>query len=407
MKAISCLFLACLAFFAVAVPQTASDPAKEFEAFANERSKVGSQAVKTKDYSSGIKAYKEIVDAYAKLAPELKKREVAVARNANYNLACYYSLSKDRGQAISFLRVAVDAGFRNYPLMKSDTDLDFIRGSSEYKDLLARVREVGDFELLLKRAGAYETEAGPHPAFTCQDQDNERLKAVRQQFNLDAVAGKGDDVSKVLRIMRWLHFSVNHDGSNMPSVPRNAIDLVGYAAKEKRGINCRCLAITLNECYLALGFKSRAVTCMPQDPDDQDCHVIVSVFVPSLDKWVWVDPSFNGYWKDEKGTLLSIEEVRERIAQDKPLVASPELDWNGTPYTADTYRNYMSKNLYWFTIALNSEANYETRAEGKKITFVHLLPSGFRPEKKRGVEEKGSYSTSLYTSDATNFWAKP
>jgi hypothetical protein len=221
------------------------------------------------------------------------------------------------------------------------------------------------------------------------------------------VAGTGDDVSKVMRLMRWVHLAVNHDGRNWPSVPQNADDLIAYAWKEHKGINCRCIAITLHDCYLAMGFKSRAVTCLPKNPDDKDCHVIDVVYVPSLKKWVWMDASFSGYFKDEKGMLLGIEEVRDRVIHGKPVVASPELEWNGQPYPGAGYCDYMTKNMYWFSIALKSESDYETSGAGKKMFYVHLLPTGFEPDKTKGWPRIDPVTTNLLTRDPRYFWQAP
>lgn len=54
--------------------------------------------------------------------------------------------------------------------------------------------------------------------------------------------------------------------------------------REGRGINCRMMAQLLNECYLAMGFRSRFVTCMPRVMV-YDCHVINAVCAESLSKW--------------------------------------------------------------------------------------------------------------------------
>lgn len=59
------------------------------------------------------------------------------------------------------------------------------------------------------------------------------------------------------------------------------------------------MAQMLNECYLAMGFKSRFITCMPKVMIN-DCHVINAVYSNTLNKWLWMDPTFNAYVTDEK-----------------------------------------------------------------------------------------------------------
>ena len=64
----------------------------------------------------------------------------------------------------------------------------------------------------------------------------------------------------------------------------DAIDIYNYHKSTGKGVNCRHLAIAFNEMYLSMGIKSRYVTCMPKDPNDNDCHVINSVYSQQLNK---------------------------------------------------------------------------------------------------------------------------
>lgn len=88
------------------------------------------------------------------------------------------------------------------------------------------------------------------------------------------------------------------------------------------------MATILNECYLSLGFKSRYITCMPKETEFDDCHVINMVYSNDLKRWIWVDPTFDVYVMDEKGELLGLKEVRERLTNGKMLILNPEANWN-------------------------------------------------------------------------------
>jgi len=70
------------------------------------------------------------------------------------------------------------------------------------------------------------------------------------------------------------------------------------------------------------------VTCKPKPLEFNDCHVINSVFSHQLNKWIWVDPEFDAYVMNEKGELLGLQEVRDRLINDKPLILNPEANWN-------------------------------------------------------------------------------
>jgi hypothetical protein len=248
------------------------------------------------------------------------------------------------------------------------------------------------------------------PAFTYQDPQHPDLVALRKGFNLDSIAGYGNEVSKIINLLHWIHNLIPHDGNHENPTIKNAMSMIAQCKKEVRGLNCRGLATVLNECYLSMGFKSRFVTCMPKDTIFDDCHVINSVYVEKEKKWIWIDPTNNAYVMNEKGELLSIEEVRDRLINGKPLILNPDANWNNkTTTTKEEYLyRYMAKNLYRFECPLVSEYDAETRKEGKKITYVELLPlDAFqqKPDKSERTSAKtGVTFGNFKTNNPNHFW---
>jgi Flp pilus assembly protein TadD len=55
---------------------------------------------------------------------------------AHYNLACRYALLKQRDNAITTLRKAVELGYRDFEFMSEDHDLDSIRKDPRFRKLL-------------------------------------------------------------------------------------------------------------------------------------------------------------------------------------------------------------------------------------------------------------------------------
>ena len=255
------------------------------------------------------------------------------------------------------------------------------------------------------------------PAFTYQSKENSSLVKIRRDFHLDSVAGKGNEISKILNLMHWVHNTVKHDGGSQNPTLKNAIDLIKVCQSEKRGVNCRMMATILNECYLSLGFKSRYVTCMPKETEFDDCHVINMVYSNDLNKWIWIDPTFDAYVMNEKGELLGLLEVRERLINDKPIILNPDANWNREQsQTKKNYLdNYMAKNLYRLECPVSSEYDTETVKEGKTVTYLELLPlDGLvqTPQKSEKQDLKSSQRTkNSYTYYKTNnpnlFWSKP
>lgn len=253
------------------------------------------------------------------------------------------------------------------------------------------------------------------PKFTYQSVDNPNLITLKKAFNLDSIAGQGNEVSKILNLLHWIHDLVPHDGNHENPIVKNALSMITECKRDNRGLNCRGLATVLNECYLAIGIQSRFVTCLPKDSlgIDNDCHVIDMVYSKEMKKWLWIDPTFDAYVMNEKGELLSIEEVRERIITNKPLIINPDANWNHKISEEKEYYlySYMAKNLYKLKCHLNSEFDAETRGQGKTETYITLLPLEYFKQSpiKSEKEDKETKTTFInyLTTNPKIFWEKP
>lgn len=267
---------------------------------------------------------------------------------------------------------------------------------------------------VLKKAAKYNPSDSRYiPDFTYQAANNPNLVRIRTELKLDSIAGTGSQTLKILNLLHWVHTTVRHDGSSTNPKIKNAIDLLNVCKAEKRGINCRMMATMLNECYLAMGIKSRFITCMPKELEFDDCHVINMVYSDDLKKWLWIDPTFDAYVMDEKGVLLSIQEVRERLIKGLPLILNPSANWNNEQQQVkeEYLENYMAKNLYRFETPLSSEYNTETRESGKTIQYVELLPLDAVKQEPQKTEETNINTGVKFLNYKTNnpnlFWANP
>lgn len=266
----------------------------------------------------------------------------------------------------------------------------------------------------LKKAAKYNlSDARAIPNFAYQAMDNPNLVKIRKDLKLDSIAGRGSELSKVFNLLHWVHNIVRHDGSSTNPTLKNAIDLINVCKAENRGVNCRMMATILNECYLSLGIKSRYITCMPKETNFDDCHVINMVYIKDLKKWIWIDPTFDAYVMDENGSLLGIQEVRERLVSGKPLILNADANWNRSNLQtkADYLQTYMAKNLYRLETPLVSEYDTETWKAGKEVSYVELLPlDGIvqTPQKRESTNQKtGVKFTNYKTNNPTLFWTVP
>jgi hypothetical protein len=224
---------------------------------------------------------------------------------------------------------------------------------------------------------------------------------------------EGSEVSKILNLLHWIHNLIPHDGSHENPIIKNAMSMVSVCKKDNRGLNCRGLATVLNECYLSLGIKSRFITCMPKDSMFNDCHVINMVYSKDLKKWLWIDPTNDAYVMNEKGELLSIQEVRERLITNKPLLLNPDANWNhkATTIKEEYLYHYMAKNLYRMECPVNSEYNAETQTDVKKISYIELLPLDAYSQTPNKSEQTSLKTGTIFTRYKTNnpslFWTTP
>ncbi len=256
---------------------------------------------------------------------------------------------------------------------------------------------------LLKKSAPYKPGNGEKITFLYSSPTDSLLELTRVRFNLDSVAGNGDERSRIINLLHFTHDVVRHDGgSRWPEVPFNFRDLYDVCKKDNRGVNCRFMAMMLAEVLMAEGIPARYLTCLPKYYDtDSDCHVITVAWSKDLGKWVWVDPTFDAWVTDENDVMLSPEEVRSRLIAGEPLKLSEGANWNHQEdVTEEGYLyNYMAKNLY--IIGCNTinqaepEGYYSSRKKPvERGNHIYLAPEGI------------TYSDNM-TNDPEAFWVAP
>lgn len=355
--------------------------------------------------ATGVKTcyrlYSEIIRDYEQLSPQDRANYQGRSNMANnyYNLACFAARLGKRKVAKKALVRAAKLGFHHMAWTEDDADLITLHGTKSMKKALA-IMEGNSYLNVLRKAGSYAPDSSNtfhfNYMYNCQE-----YARTRQYFNLDSIAGQGDEVSRIKNLMYFVHNNIRHDGNSSLPERRDAIGMFEICKQQKRGINCRMLALMLNEMYLAMGWPSRYVTCMPIDSTDRDCHVINAVYCRSLGKWLWMDPSFAAYVSDDKGNLLSIEEVRKRLIADQPLVLNEDANWNHqNKQTVDSYlKNYMAKNLYLLECSADQAYGMEYTRSSPRILLT--------PSTDTHCYRTGRIGKGIVTTDAAQFWQKP
>lgn len=253
---------------------------------------------------------------------------------------------------------------------------------------------------ILKESPAYRPDTIQKSEFAYAHPSDSLLRLSRERFNLDSIAGNGDDISRIKNLLYWVHNNIPHDGSNgLAPGARNLRNTYDCAKRDSCGYNCRSLAICLTEALLAEGIPARYITCESKKWDmDNDCHVICVAWSESLGKWIWADPTFAAYVTDENGLLLHPGEVRHRLQHDMPLILNKDANWNNRDKVAkeDYLDEYMAKNLYIMSANTLNQAEPEGTTSHPVGRIAAVVPVG------------SNYTNAhIITTDDEWFWSTP
>lgn len=254
-----------------------------------------------------------------------------------------------------------------------------------------------DYLELLRNSGSY-TADDSHCSIKLI-QDPVRTKEVRDYFQLDTLYSADDDTwTKTLAIAKFVASNIPHDNQKEWPEHVNAIGLWEYTKNVAPAFNCRLHSLFAFELFLAAGIDAKFITCMPQDDNDNDCHVVNEVWLPELGKWAMIDTDMGGHYiTDQNGTPLSLAEMRERYISGDDIILWAEF--KNKAGKEDWYYSYMAKNTYWFSCWGELSYYQEDRHHNDVVRdhYYNLLPQGFHPARKR--------NGSIDITDAARFWA--
>ena len=223
---------------------------------------------------------------------------------------------------------------------------------------------------------------------------------INTYFQLDTLYSKNASTwDKALAIAKFVARNIPHNNQKIQPKMRNAIALWEYTKSVEPAFNCRLHSIMTYELLQSVGIEARFITCMPEDKNDQDCHVVNHVWLPELNKWAMIDSDSGGNWaSDEKGVPMSLQELRENYIYGSPIYYHPEF--KGPSNEKGYYYAYMAKNLYWFSSWETHHYNQESNISGGDVgRYINLVPNGYKPFSIK--------SSSIITSDDKLFWAAP
>lgn len=216
--------------------------------------------------------------------------------------------------------------------------------------------------------------------------DCPEFEELRSKYNLVKIAGKGGDFARAKRLLHYLAPKLTHSPWYDNHIECNALRLLEYSFDNpEHGINCLNKSKILVECCLAVGIYARRVSIMPYSPYDFDNHVVAEIYDRTLEKWIVLDPTTDGYFVDEEKTPLSLLEMREKFANAKFVTFAPSASTlKDIQKLREKYLEknmYICKNLFYFEVE-----KYSTF--GEKGEYLRFAPVGFsiKETKRENIE---------------------
>jgi hypothetical protein len=267
----------------------------------------------------------------------------------------------------------------------------------------------------MQRLRAYPMSSGraestPIPPIIYAAPDHAKLHELRKEIPLEKIAGTGSDAARAIALMRWVHSLAKHS----PNPPRpkqlDAVHLVRLCREKRQRLNCWLFSTILNDAYLALGFASRIIHLNPFAEKPRESHVVTSVYLRDVGRWVFMDPDMRGYIVDEQGTPIGVREVRARLSSRLSLHINDDLDMAGVNWLPRSlrkalYRWYLSKNCFRCDCPGRSEPGYESIPNGR--VYVQAIPDGYHEDWLAAPRTTPRGNTIICTADEDAFWASP
>lgn len=225
---------------------------------------------------------------------------------------------------------------------------------------------------------------------------NEYLTKLRDRFRLtDVIAGKANDVARLLSVTGWASGLWDHDGWNQPTKS----DPISIIEEAQSGKSFRCVeyAIVLAGALSALGYPSRVLGLMTQDVETRKYgagHVVVEVFLHDQNSWAMVDGQF-GALATVDGLPASAADFAEALhtAPESAGGLSSALDFN-----LKKYKKWIKPYLYYFNTGIDNRYGLEKSSDN----MICLGPSQAKePKCFQGI---GPLNYKIYTHSISDFY---
>ncbi len=288
-------------------------------------------------------------------------------------------------------------------------------GARERRQNIALGRE---WSRLLRESPTFSARRPDYPvdvSFQYAPPSDPDLTRLRHTYPLDSIAGRGSEIERIINLTRWTFRLTGH--ANEPEIPKelNAFNLIHLARDEHMQINCYMKTVILNEIFLAMGFPSRQTHLLPHSREEDASHFVTSVYSRTLGRWIFMDPDMGAYVTNEKGEILGVSEVRDRLVRGRALVVrgfdgGGLLGFEGVWGELMNFKRGVSYPWFLsdfvFKIECPQVSAFNQRSRPDRLYF-ELIPDGYRPELLRAPDTTKSGRRIVFINDEGLFWQKP
>jgi hypothetical protein len=161
--------------------------------------------------------------------------------------------------------------------------------------------------------------------FTVEDSAHATLQALRERFDLDAIAGSGSDLERMVRLRDWIKsLFPHHTPYRMPEW--NALVILDRGSRGVENFICMHYSVSLVQCCLALGLQARVVNLHRGIADSYvigheasadppvDEHVVAEIWSAEDKCWVMQDTDFDCHYERD-GRPLSAWDIHRAFVE--------------------------------------------------------------------------------------------
>lgn len=189
------------------------------------------------------------------------------------------------------------------------------------------------------------------------------------RFKMNMILSENSDFFKALKIMNEVCKKYRHNGRKIIGTRQNFFSLDKFASENGYFLNCRGLALILEDVLCAYHIPARAVTCMQFEKESYDCHVCVELYDLAAGKWIFLDPSYNLYICDSKNKPLGLREIKTALINNIPIFSNKEAKYLQYSLDFPLYLKILIKKLCRFSVE-NYHINGREKVFDGKVELV-------------------------------------